>query len=199
MVKIKGIAFEDVHKRVNFLYQAAYQSLLRNPEDLSLCRFYINTLMVIARRQGIQLHPDMKRKLCKRCCVLLMPGVTAIYRVKKKRQKQTVVTCLECGTFRRFIYNGKNIPWMDRQEAWIDTVVSGQSVTVHQQQRHKGSNKGGNKTKGKGKGNQTKETNGKLNMKQDTQQAEEKSFNSSSGNSGQSDFSNTWTKTLTKS
>ena len=51
----------------------------------------------------------------------------------EKRQKQTVVTCLGCGTFRRYVYNKKNVPWMDQAEAWIDTIVSGQAVTVHQQ------------------------------------------------------------------
>jgi RNase P subunit RPR2 len=45
------------------------------------------------------------------------------------------VTCLECGTFRRYVYNRKTVPWMDRPEAWVDTIVSGQPVTVHQ---HKG-------------------------------------------------------------
>lgn len=58
---------------------------------------------------------------------------------KEKRQKQTVVTCLGCGTLRRFVYNNKTVPWVDRPEAWVDIVMKGQSVSVQQQGKAKGS------------------------------------------------------------
>lgn len=86
-----------------------------------------------------------------------MPGVTAIYRVKKKRQKQTIVTCLGCGTLRRFVYNVKAMPWVDRPEAWIDTVINGQSVTAQQQNKSKDSKKIGSGKNAKKQLNLTKD------------------------------------------
>ncbi|KAL4239758.1 Ribonuclease P protein subunit p21 [Mactra antiquata] len=128
MGKTKGLPFEDVHNRCNFLYQAAKESLKRHKTDLSLCRFYINTMTVIARRQGIRLHPDIKRTICKRCCLLLLPGISAICRVKKKHQKLVIFTCLGCGTMKRFIYNKDKLPTIDDPSAWLDFIIDGEQV-----------------------------------------------------------------------
>lgn len=139
---------EDIYQRINYLYQAAHESLKKSPNDVSLCRFYIYTLRTITRRSCLHLHPDMKRNMCKRCCVLLIPGVTAIVRTRKKREKHTVVTCLECGTPKRYVYRPTKIPWIDKSDAWEDKIVFGKPVkdeTKGNQQQNK-KNQGKTKT-----------------------------------------------------
>lgn len=139
---------EDIYQRINYLYQAAHESLKKSPNDVSLCRFYIYTLRTITRRSCLHLHPDMKRNMCKRCCVLLIPGVTAIVRTRKKREKHTVVTCLECSTIKRYVYRPSKIPWIDKSDAWEDKIIFGKPVkdeTKGNQQQNK-KNQGKTKT-----------------------------------------------------
>lgn len=149
------IPHEDVYQRVNYLYQAAHECLKKNPQNISLCRNYVYTLKTITRRLCLHLHPDIKRNMCKRCCVLLIPSVTSIVRTRTKRQKHSVVTCLECGTPRRYIYKTAKIPWIDREEAWDDKIVHGKTVASGNKPNQKPNNKGqGQQKANKGQGQQ---------------------------------------------
>lgn len=139
------IQHEDVYQRVNYLYQAAHECIKKNPQNVSLCRYYVYTLKIITRRLCLHLHPDIKRNMCKRCCVLLIPGVTSVVRTRGRRQKHTVVTCLECGTHRRYVYKPAKIAWIDREEAWEGRIVCGKSVTDGNKQSQKQNMKGQSK------------------------------------------------------
>lgn len=93
--------------------------------------------------------------MCKRCCVLLIPGVTCIVRTRKKREKHSVVTCLECGTVRRYVYKAAKIPWIDKADAWEDKIIFGKPVKDDskgtEQQNKKGQGKGKNNKQGSSK------------------------------------------------
>ncbi|XP_060082364.1 ribonuclease P protein subunit p21-like [Ylistrum balloti] len=110
---------KDAYQRINFLYQAAYQSLNRSPADLNLCKFYVNIMKTITKRLVLRLHPDMKRNFCRKCCVLLVPGLSATVRTKGKREKHTVVTCLECKTIKRYLWCENHKLWVDHPELWL--------------------------------------------------------------------------------
>ena len=49
--------------------------------------------------------------------------------VSDKRQQHAVVTCLECGTFKRYVGIPERIQWIDKDENWEDTVTNGVLVS----------------------------------------------------------------------
>ncbi|XP_030631886.1 ribonuclease P protein subunit p21 isoform X2 [Chanos chanos] len=72
-----NIKDKEAFQRLNFLYQAAHCVLAQNPENVELSRFYCSTQKTIAKRLVLRQDPSVKRTVCKRCCTLLVPGVTA--------------------------------------------------------------------------------------------------------------------------
>lgn len=116
-----GLKDRDAYLRLNFLYQAAHCVLAQNPDNTELARFYCFTQKTIARRLVLRQDPAVKRTLCKKCYVLLIPGVTATTRQKKKRCKDrfTVTTCLSCGEKKTLLNNPDYVLWSDRPEAQL--------------------------------------------------------------------------------
>lgn len=119
---MSGLKDKDAYMRLNFLYQAAHCVLAQNPENTELARFYCFTQKTIARRLVLRQDPSVKRSLCKKCCSLLIPGVTATTRQKKKKYKArfTVTTCLSCGEKKTFLNNPNHVLWSDRPEAQLE-------------------------------------------------------------------------------
>ncbi|KAG7467783.1 hypothetical protein JOB18_040413 [Solea senegalensis] len=113
---------KDAYQRLNFLYQAAHCVVSQNPENVELARFYTFTQRTIARRLVLRQDPSVKRTLCKKCYSLLIPGVTATTRQKKKKRKTrfTVVKCLSCGQSKTLLNNPDYSLWSDRPEAQIE-------------------------------------------------------------------------------
>lgn len=116
-----GLKDRDAYLRLNFLYQAAHCVLAQNPENTELARFYCFTQKTIARRLVLRQDPSVKRTVCKKCCSLLIPGLTATTRQKKKKRKArfTVTTCLYCGEKKTFLNNPDYVLWCDRPEAQL--------------------------------------------------------------------------------
>ncbi|KAJ3175088.1 Ribonuclease P protein subunit p21 [Geranomyces variabilis] len=68
----------------------------------NLSRFYIRTRRAVERKLVLRSHPSVKRSLCKRCKGLLLPGVSAMVKVKVEQGRPIVLTtCGSCGTCRR--------------------------------------------------------------------------------------------------
>ncbi|XP_024114723.1 ribonuclease P protein subunit p21 isoform X2 [Oryzias melastigma] len=113
---------KEAHQRLNYLYQAAHCVLAQNPENVELARFYCFTQKTIARRLVLRQDPSVKRTLCKRCCTLLVPGVTGTTRQKRKQRKTgfTVVRCLSCGQTKSFQNNPDHCLWVERPEAQLE-------------------------------------------------------------------------------
>uniref|UniRef100_A0A3B4A4R1 Uncharacterized protein n=1 Tax=Periophthalmus magnuspinnatus TaxID=409849 RepID=A0A3B4A4R1_9GOBI len=116
-----GLKDKDAYLRLNFLYQAAHCVLAQNPDNIELARFYCFTQKTIARRLVLRQDPSVKRTLCKKCCSLLIPGVTATIRQKSKlnNARFTVTTCLSCGEKKAFLNNPDYVLWSDRPEAQL--------------------------------------------------------------------------------
>ncbi|XP_072516348.1 ribonuclease P protein subunit p21 [Salminus brasiliensis] len=116
-----NIKDKEAFQRLNFLYQAAHCVLAQNPENVELARFYCFTQKTIARRLVLRQDPSVKRTLCKRCCSLLIPGVTSTVRQRGRRgQRLTVIRCLSCGLTRKFPNNPKHQLWVDQPEAQFE-------------------------------------------------------------------------------
>ncbi|KAF7659102.1 hypothetical protein LDENG_00003280 [Lucifuga dentata] len=110
---------KEAYQRLNYLYQAAHCVLAQQPENVELARFYCFTQKTIARRLVLRQDPSVKRTLCKNCCSLLIPGVTATVRQRRKnrRTRFTVMRCLSCGQSKKLLNNPEHCLWVDRPEA----------------------------------------------------------------------------------
>ncbi|XP_034002330.1 ribonuclease P protein subunit p21 [Trematomus bernacchii] len=113
---------KDAYQRMNYLYQAAHCVLSQNPENVELARFYCFTQKTIARRLVLRQDPSVKRTLCKKCCSLLIPGVTATTRQRRKNSKTrfTVLRCLSCGQSKTLLNDPNHCLWVDRPEALME-------------------------------------------------------------------------------
>ncbi|CAG5129988.1 unnamed protein product [Candidula unifasciata] len=111
---------KEIFQRVNFLYQAAQLAFRQDPTNHDMCRYYISTMRMVAEKHVIRIHPKMKRTICKCCNMLLVPGRTSRIRFRSKSETHTVVTCLLCGTIKRFMWRKSHQLWMDKPEAWLN-------------------------------------------------------------------------------
>lgn len=91
-----------VEKRISFLFQLAHLCITSKDVDKEMCKHHVRNLKRISRKNVIRLHPDIKRRLCKHCDMLLYPGITTKVRLSKKPQRAVTVQCIECKKVRRF-------------------------------------------------------------------------------------------------
>ncbi|KAJ7362137.1 Ribonuclease P protein subunit p21 [Desmophyllum pertusum] len=101
-------------QKLNFLHQAAHAVLAINPENVEMSRFYASTMKITAQKLVFKLDPSIKRSTCKYCHALLIPGVTARVRVRRKRERHIVVTCVDCQTVRRYLCRADYVLWSER-------------------------------------------------------------------------------------
>ncbi|XP_048108758.1 ribonuclease P protein subunit p21 isoform X1 [Alosa alosa] len=135
-----NIKDKEAFQRLNFLYQAAHCVLSQSPENTELARFYCFTQKTIARRLVLRQDPSVKRTICKRCCGLLVPGVTGTLRQRKRRGKRsvTVLRCLSCGQTKKLLNNPDHRLWVDQPEAQLENqpqqggiLIAGGIFLVH--------------------------------------------------------------------
>ncbi|XP_005098148.1 ribonuclease P protein subunit p21 [Aplysia californica] len=110
---------KEIYQRVNFLHQAAKLVLKQDPSNYGLCRYYISTMRTVAEKHVIRIHPAIKRTYCKHCNVILLSGQTCRIRSRSTSEPHTVVTCLLCGTIKRFMWRASYQLWLDKPEAWL--------------------------------------------------------------------------------
>ena len=70
--------------------------------DEGLARRYVYLALRLASKARIRIPRDLRRKFCRKCYTPLIPGFTARYRIRSRREKHLVVTCLRCGYIRRY-------------------------------------------------------------------------------------------------
>lgn len=121
--KRQSIHQKDVFQRLNHLYQAAHAVLTINPEDWDLSRHYTNTMRTLAKKNVLRLHPHLKRTLCKRCDLLLIPGITSKVRTHGKKDNHIVIECLHCEALKRFVCKEGHVLWHDKPENIREIVV----------------------------------------------------------------------------
>jgi len=84
---LKRIALERIEKLLNLAAEAQE----KNPE---LARRYVELAWKIKMRYTVRLPKDLKRKFCKKCLSVWIPGKTVRVRIRKG----TITwTCLSCG------------------------------------------------------------------------------------------------------
>ncbi len=86
-------------ERVDLLLRFAKDAVRSDP---SLSKRYVELAQRIAMRSGVRLGRQRKQFICKNCKSLLVPGVNCRVRVRSEHGTHVVVTCLECGSRKRY-------------------------------------------------------------------------------------------------
>lgn len=94
---IKDIARESMY----LLFDESLKALRRG--DKELARRYIEIMTRLSMKARVRLRRDIRRRVCKRCGIPLVPGLTSSVRVRGRGKRLLlVVRCLECGHVKRY-------------------------------------------------------------------------------------------------
>jgi len=127
---------KDVMQRMNYLYQAAQTACLMKPPNLALAQYYAANMKSLSHKKTIKMSPHLKRSICKRCCMPLIPTLTS--KIKFLKDKKVGIECTKCGFFKRYPSKKKKgeryTLWSDKAENITATITlcSGPSKTDFQ-------------------------------------------------------------------
>lgn len=125
-------------QKLNFLHQASHAVLAINPENIEMSRFYASTMKTVAEKVVFKLDPSIKRTTCKHCHALLIPGVTARVRVRRRRERHIVVTCLDCSTVRRYLCRPNYVLWSEQKSNSPHEDEKDKDIRQEHQQQEQG-------------------------------------------------------------
>ena len=88
------------------LLKMAYKEEAEGLSDLS--RRHAELALTLLRRVRVRLPSRWRRRVCRRCYTMLIPGVTCRVRIRAQgsRGSHVTMTCLRCGWRRRYYIKG---------------------------------------------------------------------------------------------
>jgi len=87
-------------ERIKILFGLAEKEFKKHPER---SKRYIQLARKIGLRYNVRLTKEQKRKFCKNCNSLLLPGVSCKVRLDKNK-KTVSIKCLNCNKIYRYPY-----------------------------------------------------------------------------------------------
>ncbi|XP_034489889.1 uncharacterized protein LOC117793631 [Drosophila innubila] len=84
--KRKVLTQRHVCSRMNFLYQAA--NLMAHNNNNTLAAYYGKLCRNVGTKALMHMSPALKRTLCKRCSLPLLPGVNTMLQLDEQQQKE---------------------------------------------------------------------------------------------------------------
>ncbi|XP_046739555.1 ribonuclease P protein subunit p21 isoform X2 [Diprion similis] len=118
-INVKLCQGKDVLERMNYLYQASHLMAIQSKNPVA-ASYYGNIMLGCAKKAVLRMSPDVKRTICKRCQLPLIPGDTARVRLVSKPMKLVKWTCLTCGATRKFPTKKGYKLWADQPEALVE-------------------------------------------------------------------------------
>lgn len=107
-VEVKDLA----KQRIRWLYRMAYDEVRKG--NYGRARRYAELIIRVAEKGRIRVPRSIKRSICRKCKVILVPGITARIRIRSEGSKgsHVTVTCTLCGWMKRYYikagkYGGK--------------------------------------------------------------------------------------------
>ncbi|MCK5150410.1 MAG: ribonuclease P [Candidatus Thorarchaeota archaeon] len=85
--------------RIDRLWTQSRDEAATRPER---ARAWMSSAGQIAQKARMKLPNEISRQICKSCGIVFVPGRNCRMRVRNNRSKHVSVTCLNCGTIRRF-------------------------------------------------------------------------------------------------
>ncbi|KAB0804222.1 hypothetical protein PPYR_01192 [Photinus pyralis] len=110
---VKKCVGKDIFERMNYLLQL---SSIAKPEASAL---YSHLLINVSQKAVQRMEPEVKRSICKRCHTLMIPGVSAQVRIRKKQLRWKCGKCLATKVFKT---NPEYKLWIDHKEAVVETL-----------------------------------------------------------------------------
>ncbi|MCK4730089.1 MAG: ribonuclease P [Candidatus Aenigmarchaeota archaeon] len=96
---------EIVEKRINILFKLGEEELRKGNFDRT--KRYIKLARKIGMKYQYTLPRELKRKFCKKCSLLLIPGISCAVRLNKNTKTRDI-KCFNCNYIRRYPYVRKN-------------------------------------------------------------------------------------------
>ncbi len=85
--------------RIKLLWKQASEIAKTDPEG---ARQRLQVASRVAQRVRIKVPQGIKRKMCRRCGSVLIPGESCRVRMRSNRSKHLTVTCKACGNITRY-------------------------------------------------------------------------------------------------
>ncbi len=92
-------------QRIRLLYKFALRESIRG--DYDRVRRYVQIAMKISAKGRVRIPRSIKRRICKNCKIILVPGSTSVVRLRNDGKRSWIVErCLICGWIRRTTFKG---------------------------------------------------------------------------------------------
>lgn len=98
--RVKEKAKRLTQARVDILWDQAQREVESGRPELA--RQKMLSARKIAQRTRTKIPRHIRRRVCKSCGTILVPGSNCRVRVRHNRSKHVTVTCLSCGAIRRY-------------------------------------------------------------------------------------------------
>jgi ribonuclease P protein subunit RPR2 len=85
--------------RIKLLWKQASEITKTDPEG---AQQRMQVAFRVAQKVRIKVPQDIKRKICRRCGIVLVPGENCRVRIRNNRSKHLTVTCIACGNITRY-------------------------------------------------------------------------------------------------
>jgi ribonuclease P protein subunit RPR2 len=85
--------------RIEILWNQSLSVVKTKPE---LARRWMIIAKALGQRARVKIPRNIRRRICKGCGSVLIPGENCRVRLRHNRSTHVSVTCFNCGTIRRF-------------------------------------------------------------------------------------------------
>jgi ribonuclease P protein subunit RPR2 len=102
--KTRAAVATVANERIEILIDQARRMASENEQ---LSKRYVSLARKISERTKVRIPAEMKRYLCKKCGIALVPGGNAKVRLHAAKSG-LVITCLSCGSLKRYPVIAKN-------------------------------------------------------------------------------------------
>ncbi|OYT43287.1 MAG: hypothetical protein B6U88_01460 [Candidatus Aenigmarchaeota archaeon ex4484_56] len=92
---------EIAERRINILFRLAEEMLRKGRYDK--VKRYIELSRKISMRINYTIPKELKRRFCKKCNMLLIPGISCTVRLNPKT-KTVNIKCFNCNNIKRYPY-----------------------------------------------------------------------------------------------
>jgi len=66
----------EVYQRLNYLYQVIVKLSESPDENMTMIRHHCKVFSQIAQKKVLRVDPQIRRRICRKCFIFLLPGVT---------------------------------------------------------------------------------------------------------------------------
>ncbi|KAL3232693.1 RNAse P Rpr2/Rpp21/SNM1 subunit domain [Nakaseomyces bracarensis] len=101
----KNVGNKEHLQRINYLAQLSGQ-MAKPGTELGLTQLYNRNLVLVSHKTKTKLSPNLKRRMCKRCRIEQIPGITSAVRIEPQNRAIAIsCNCQSKKSIKRFPLN----------------------------------------------------------------------------------------------